>query len=120
MEETMNAIQLIAIRQEIALAKALVDQRKLADAQTHLERAHVLGQEHVSLHALSHWHMFRVALLRRDAGAALGQLVRLVLGTVGAITGGVPVGNTGGSDVNMFKPMPIDPELQKIIQGSRD
>ena len=31
--------------------------------------------------------------------------------------GVVPVGNTGGSNVSMFKRMPIAPELQRIIDG---
>jgi hypothetical protein len=28
------------------------------------------------------------------------------------------VGNTGGTDISMFKRLPIAPELQKIIDGS--
>jgi hypothetical protein len=36
---------------------------------------------------------------------------------LGSAVGVVPVGNTGGSDVSMFKRMPIEPELQNIIDG---
>ena len=61
--------------------------------------------------------MFKVEILRRRPVAALGQLVRIVLGALGSAIGVVPIGNTGGSDVNMFKRMPIDPELQNIIDG---
>jgi len=47
----------------------------------------------------------------------MGQVVRLVLGVLGSAVGKVPVGNTGGSNVSMFKRMPIEPELQDIIDG---
>jgi len=47
----------------------------------------------------------------------MGQVVRLVLGMLGSAVGKVPVGNTGGSNVSMFKRMPIAPELQDIIDG---
>ena len=43
--------------------------------------------------------------------------MRLVLGILGSAVGKVPVGNTGGSDISMFKRMPIAPELQDIIDG---
>jgi hypothetical protein len=43
--------------------------------------------------------------------------VRIVLGVLGSAVGVVPVGNTGGTDISMFKRMPIEPELQRIIDG---
>ena len=49
--------------------------------------------------------------------AAFGQIVRIVLGTLGSAVGLVPVGNTGGTNVSMFKRMPIAPELQISIDG---
>ena len=49
--------------------------------------------------------------------AALGQIVRIVLGMLGSAIGIVPVGNTGGTDVSMFKRMPIEAELQNAIDG---
>ena len=49
--------------------------------------------------------------------AALGQTVRILLGILGSAVGVVPVGNTGGTDIGMFKRMPIKPELQNIIDG---
>jgi hypothetical protein len=39
------------------------------------------------------------------------------LGVAGSAVGVVPVGNTGGTDISMFKRLPIAPELQKIIDG---
>ena len=61
--------------------------------------------------------MLRVELRRRRVIDAFGQTVRLVLGMLGSAVGIVPVGNTGGTDISMFKRMPIEPELQKIIDG---
>ena len=49
--------------------------------------------------------------------AAFGQIARIVLGILGSAVGVVPVGNTGGTDISMFKRMPIEPELQNIIDG---
>ena len=49
--------------------------------------------------------------------AALGQTVRILLGILGSAVGVVPVGNTGGTDIGMFKRMPIEPELQNIFDG---
>jgi len=49
--------------------------------------------------------------------AALGQMVRILLGILGSAVGIVPVGNTGGTDIGVFKRMPIEPELQNIIDG---
>jgi hypothetical protein len=36
-----------------------------------------------------------------------------------AFIGLVPDGNTGGAKVSAIKPMPVDPELQAIIEKSR-
>jgi hypothetical protein len=40
-----------------------------------------------------------------------------VLGAVGSAVGVIPVGNTGGSDVNMFRRMPIPPDLARVLEG---
>ena len=48
----------------------------------------------------------------------VGQAVRLVLGVIGSAIGVVPIGNTGGTDISMFKRLPIAPDLQTIIDGT--
>jgi hypothetical protein len=113
----MNPVQSAAFDNEIARAKECIARGQLDVGFAHLERAHVIGQAFVVPHAGSHWLMLKVELRRRRAGAAFGQAVRLVLGVLGSAVGVVPVGNTGGSDVSMFKRMPIEPELQNIIDG---
>jgi hypothetical protein len=50
--------------------------------------------------------------------AALGQAVRMVLAVFATAIGVFPPGNTGGSNVSMFKRMPIDAGLLEIMRGS--
>ena len=84
----------------------------------HLERAHVLGQastiEHVRVHAL----MFAWAVRQREARELVGQALRIVGAATKTIFGLVPAGNTGGSDVSPFKPMPIPTDLQRILDSA--
>jgi uncharacterized protein DUF3703 len=104
-----------AFESEMALASGAMAQNDLDTATHHLERAHVIGQSYVRPHVVSHWHLLRVEWRRKNAIAVVGQLVRMGLGELGSAVGVVPVGNTGGSDISMFKRMPIDPELQRIM-----
>src|SRR5690606_29234295 len=114
----MNPVRRIAFHTEIALAKERISRGELETGFVHLERAHVIGQAFVWPHARSHWLMLIVELRRRRPLAAIGQALRIVLGALGSAVGVVPVGNTGGSNVSMFKRMPIAPALQRIIDGS--
>ena len=113
----MNPVRRSAFDNEIALAKEFIARGDLETGFAHIERAHVIGQAFVVPHTRSHWLMLGVEFRRKRPVAACGQIVHIVLGIVGSAVGVVPVGNTGGSDVSMFKRMPIPPELQGIIDG---
>ncbi len=113
----MKTVRSVAFDNEIALAKEFIAQGDLEAGFAHIERAHVIGQVFVMPHARSHWLMFKVELRRRRPVAAFGQIIRIALGVLGSAVGVVPVGNTGGSNVSMFKRMPITPELQNITDG---
>ena len=113
----MNPVQNAAFESEISLAQQLIEVGELEQGFGHLERAHVIGQAFVVPHVRSHWLMLEVELRRMRPVAAFGQVVRIVLGALGSAVGTVPVGNTGGSDISMFKRMPIAPELQDLIDG---
>lgn len=113
----MNAAQRSAFDQELALARRLIAEARDLEALHHLERAHVLGQEEVGPHTLTHWLMLRVALHRREPAAVLGQAARIVLGALGSAIGVVPKGNTGGTDISMFQRMPIAPDLARLMEG---
>jgi hypothetical protein len=113
----MNPIQKAGFEREIAQARALMSRGELQGAFAHLERAHVIGQSHVIPHVVAHWLMLLVALRQFQFIAAWGQVVRIIFGALGSAVGVVPTGNTGGSNVSMFKRMAIEPELQDVIAG---
>lgn len=113
-----NATRRAAFDREIALGKALIAAGELERGFKHPERAHVIGQAFVWAHSMAHWLMLKVEIRRRRVGAAFGQVVRLILGAIGSAVGVVPTGNTGGTDISMFKRLPIAPELQEVIRGS--
>ena len=113
----ISSFQKTAFEYEIALAKKFIAAGELDTGFSHLERAHVIGQAFVVPHVTSHWLMLGVEIRRRRVTAALGQVARIVLGMIGSAVGTVPVGNTGGTDVSMFKRMPVAPDLRDIIDG---
>lgn len=90
------------------------------DGFRHLERAHVLAQAATREHVRVHWRMLCWGWRRRDAREVFGQAFRLVGAATKTFIGLVPEGNTGGANVNAFRPMPVDPELAAIIARARD
>ncbi len=114
----MNPLHRELLEREIARAKQLMASGHHDDAFPHLERAHVLGQAHVRWHVLCHWLMLKVAIRRGEPSAAIGQVTRIVLGALGSAVGKVPTGNTGGSNVSMFKQMSIDSDLSRAMEGA--
>lgn len=113
----MNPIHKSAFEAEIARGKSFLAHGEVDAGFKHLERAHVIGQAHAVLHVKSHWMMFKAEIRRHRPLAAFGQVLRIVLGGLGSAVGVVPTGNTGGSDVGMFKRMPIEPELKDLLEG---
>lgn len=113
----MNLFQRSAFCAERDRARALMKSGDLDAAFVHLERAHVIGQADVVPHVTTHWLMLRVELRRCRLAALCGQALRIVLGATGSAVGIVPSGNTGGTNVSLFRRMPIERELQSIIDG---
>lgn len=91
---------------------------EFSTAFAHLERAHVLGQASTVEHVRVHWAMFCWALRQNVATEAIGQAWRIA-GALLKTWLWVPVGNTGGSSVSGFKPMPVPMELQRLIDVAR-
>ena len=87
---------------------------------SHLERAHVLGQESTYWHVKVHVLMLVWAVRNHDIKEALGQVVRIIGAATVTVLGLIPLGNTGGSNVSPFKKMPIDPELAALIHKAKD
>ncbi len=88
-------------------------------AWTALEREHILGQAFLWLHIRSHVAMLRFALTQGEIGEALGQVVRLVLAPLGNMTGRLPWGNTGRSNVSAFAPLPYPNDLKDLLSESQ-
>ncbi len=87
-----------------------------AAAFKQLERAHVLGQREFGRHWQVHALMLRAAWDLADTREVRGQLLRLALIPLGHLLGRLPLGNTGGSNVSAFEPMPVPPELARLLE----
>jgi hypothetical protein len=107
------------IEEEIRLAGAAERNGDLSVAFSHLERAHVLGQSITGCHTRVHWLMFRLALKMRSPREIWGQIVRIVGAATKTPFGIYPTGNTGGSNVWFFKPMPVPEDLRTLLQDSK-
>ncbi|PKP88105.1 MAG: hypothetical protein CVT78_07065 [Alphaproteobacteria bacterium HGW-Alphaproteobacteria-17] len=86
-------------------------------AWQHLERAHIIAQPRLGLHWSSHIDMLGFALSCRDVREIFGQLLRIMLVPLGALTGRLPVGNTGRARVSAFAPMPVPEDLRPYLPG---
>jgi hypothetical protein len=104
-----------AFEREMAEAQRLYRTGRLDQAFNHLETAHVLGQRHVMTHVRTHWLMLKIGLRRRSVPEVFGQAARIILGALGSAVGVVPIGNTGGTDISMFKRLPIAPDIAHIV-----
>ncbi|HSL01993.1 MAG TPA: DUF3703 domain-containing protein [Nitrospiraceae bacterium] len=107
------------VESEILAAHQAEAQGQPDVAFSHLERAHILGQTSTVEHVRVHWHMFLWSIRQRNIRECLGQVLRIVGAALGTAVGLVPQGNTGGTNVNSFKSMPIQPELAALIKEAR-
>ncbi|WP_027872482.1 DUF3703 domain-containing protein [Spongiibacter marinus] len=105
-------LELVRARQAEAFGDAVTGFR-------HLENAHVLGQESTRWHVKVHWLMFRWGLRQRDRREVVGQIIRIIGAAALTAIKGVPIGNTGGSNISPVKPLPIKPELEAIIAKAK-
>jgi hypothetical protein len=100
----------------MAAARERLAKREPATALTLLERAHMLGQRDFALHWRVHVMMLRAAWDLADVHEVRGQLLRLVLTPLGHLFNRLPQGNTGRANVSAFAPMPVTPDLQKMLE----
>ena len=85
-----------------------------------LERAHIVSQPYLGPHLANHRFMLGYAIELRDWREFAGQLVRLALAPLGALSGSIPAGNTGRSNVSAFKQMTIPEDLRQKIEGLQE
>lgn len=106
-----------AVDRELRLAEMSGSPR---DAFKHLERAHVLGQASTFHHVRVHWRMLVWGFTQHDAREIFGQLLRIIGAATKTAFGLVPTGNTGGSDISPFKPLPIPDDLSRDLRGAQE
>lgn len=99
------------LRKELAHHWLAIAQGDARASWRALERAHILAQPTLRDHLRVHLIMLRHALRTQDPGEAIGQMLRILLAPLGALTGRIPSGNTGGSNISAFMPMPIPSDL---------
>lgn len=104
------------VQAELAAARLARVQGSTNAEFRHLENAHVLGQSSTYWHVKVHLLMLIWGLRNRNIKEVMGQAFR----TIGAATmtaiGLVPEGNTGGTNVSPFRPMPLTVEHKQIIE----
>lgn len=110
-----RADQLIA--REMAVYRTARAADDLTKAWSALERAHIVSQPYLGPHLANHWAMLKFAIDQRDGREISGQLVRLTLAPLGALTGRIPIGNTGRSNVSAFQPMPVPDDLRAALDA---
>jgi len=115
----MNSNSIISrdafIAEEYRRATRASKEQNFEEAWHHLERAHVVAQDRLGQHCFAHWRMLKIAWKTRDWRELLGQIFRLSLAPIGNITGRLPIGNSGRSNVSAFARMEIEPEIRRVL-----
>ncbi len=114
-----NTLRRRLLNQELALYRLTTLQGDAAAPWHALERAHILAQPALGDHVRIHLIMLAHAVRNGDLGEAIGQVLRVLLAPVGAMTGCLPVGNTGRSNVSAFTPMGVPADLADALAGSK-
>jgi hypothetical protein len=83
-----------------------------------LERAHIISQPLLGPHVRVHATMLGYAIHQRDGREIVGQLARLALAPIGTLTGRIPWGNTGRSNVSALQAMPLPEDLRDQLRSS--
>lgn len=107
-----------AVRRELVLARQCHHANQHAEAFSHLENAHVLGQRATYWHTRVHIEMLKWAVQNRSFRESRGQIMRIVGAFTKTALGWVPNGNTGGADVSPFAPMPLRDDHARKIQAA--
>ena len=118
MDDSTRARMTVFLTQEYRAASLAEVSGCFERAWHHLERAHIVAQTLLWPHCQSHWKMLALAVRQRDWREGSGQIARLALAPLGNLTGRLPIGNTGRSDVSAFARMEIPSELHAVLDSS--
>lgn len=108
-----------AIEHELEQAQQLEATGDLERAFTHLERAHVLGQQDTYWHVRIHTEMLRLGAKLGNPREVAGQVLRIAGAATKTPLGIYPTGNTGGANISPIQPLPIPKDLQAIIDAAK-
>jgi hypothetical protein len=99
---------------QLELGKEALKKKKYSTSFYHLENAHILGQQHLWRHTISHYWMLIFGIKTKNTKETIGQFIRILASLLFTLIW-VPKGNTGGTDISPIKPIPIRKELQKYF-----
>ncbi len=99
---------------QLQLAKQALKKKEYSTAFYCLENAHILGQNHLWRHTLSHYWMFVFGIKTKNTKETIGQVFRIIASLLFTLIW-VPKGNTGGTNISPIKPIPIRKELEKYF-----
>jgi hypothetical protein len=102
---------------ELNLGRMHYHKQEYSKSFYYLERAHILGQKNIVAHLKIHIWMLKVAIKQEDLKELIGQLIRIPLAVIGSAIGIVPIGNTGGSNVHIFKRMKVPEDLEGFLEN---
>jgi hypothetical protein len=106
------------INQEMSVFERAQSAGEVKMAWQALERVHIVSQPYLGPHLASHLNMLTFAAKQRDWREVAGQVFRIVLAPLGALTKRIPTGNTGRSNVSAFQAMPIPDDLKTAMQDA--
>lgn len=113
---TRDQARLLAlyVTAELATFRTVRDGNR-KNAWAALERAHILSQPLLWPHLRVHAAMLAFGLRCGDLREVFGQLARLTLAPLGAVTGRLPWGNSGRARVSAFASAPVAPALARRL-----
>ena len=107
------------VEHQLALAERAYADHQPELAFAHLENAHVLGQQSTWLHVKVHWLMLRWGWRQANMREVRGQILRIIGAATKTVWGLIPIGNTGGSNISPFKPLPLSEEHSRLIAEAK-
>lgn len=99
---------------QLELGKEALKKKNCLASFYYLENAHILGQQHLWRHTISHYWMFVFGIKTKNPKEIIGQFTRILASLLFTLIW-VPKGNTGGTDISPIKSIPIRKELKKYF-----
>lgn len=103
------------VESELVAAASFAKRGDFPASFRHLERAHILAQNSTLEHVRVHFHMLFWAIQQRNVREIAGQILRIIGAAAVTAVGLAPSGNTGGSNVSLFRQMPIPDDLAALL-----